>query len=146
MLLYIVIKKRTLLKGRWLKNIISCPLLFVIFFIIVAFNILFLKVIYNAVTNYYILEIMPNNTILITLIIAILSPFINVLGFMIGCYYMKNKEVKEKSIEIERLNNLSQNIRLYINNGNYDNILWKLNGVSIEVENIAKGIYDKDKL
>ncbi len=146
LILYFVIKKRTLLEGRWLKNIISCPLLFVIFFIIVAFNILFLKVIYNAVTNYYILEVMPNHSILITLIIVVLSPFINVLGFMIGCYYMKNKEVKEKSIEIERLNNLSQNIRLYINNGNYENILWKLNGVSIEVENIAKGIYNKDKL
>jgi hypothetical protein len=58
---------------------------------------------------------------------------------------MKNKEIRNKSSEVEKLNNLSQNIRLYINHGNYDNILWELNGVRIEVENIAKSIYDKDK-
>lgn len=145
MLLYFVIKKRTLLKGRWLKHILSCPLLLVVFFIIVAFDISFLKIIYEAITNYYILETMTNNSILILLVVVILSPIINILGFLIGCYYMKNKEIREKNVEIEKLNNLSQNIRNYINNGNYDNILWKLNGVSIEVENIAKSIYDKDK-
>lgn len=145
LLLYFVIRKRTLLKGRWLKHILSYPLLSVLFLIVVTFNILFLKIIYETVTNYYILEVMSNNSILILLIVVILSPIINILGFLIGCYYMKNKEIKEKSSEVEKLNNLSQNIRLYINNGNYDNILWKLNGVSIEVENIAKSIYDKDK-
>lgn len=145
LLLYFVTRKRTLLKGRWLKHILSYPLLSVLFLIVVTFNILFLKIIYETVTNYYILEVMSNNSILILLIVVILSPIINILGFLIGCYYMKNKEIKEKSSEVEKLNNLSQNIRLYINNGNYDNILWKLNGVSIEVENIAKSIYDKDK-
>ncbi len=145
LLLYFVIRKRTLLKGRWLKHILTYPVLSLLFFIVVIFNILFLKIIYETVTNYYILEVMPDNSILILLIIVILSPVINILGFLIGCYYMKNRETKEKSIEVEKLDNLSQNIKLYINNGNYDNILWKLNGISIEVDNIAKSIYDKDK-
>ncbi|QNU65399.1 hypothetical protein EHE19_010660 [Ruminiclostridium herbifermentans] len=146
LLLYFVTKKRTLLKGQWLKHILSSPLLSAIYYVIVLFNVLFLKVIYEAITNYYVLEEMSKNSVFILLIAIILSPVINIVGFMIGCYYVKNKEIEVKNIEAEKLNNLSENIRLYIKNGNYDNILWKLNGVRIEVENIAKGIYDRDKL
>lgn len=151
LLLYFVIKKRTLLQGHWLKLILSSNLLTVLLIIIVTFNILFSLILYKALISYKILsntnlDVESGSSILFLFIGIILFSMINILGFLTGCYYLKDKEMKDRLSEAEKLYNLSENIRMYINKGNYDNIMWKLNGVSIEVENIADSIYQENKM
>ncbi|PYG87042.1 hypothetical protein LY28_02425 [Ruminiclostridium sufflavum DSM 19573] len=145
LLLYFVIRKRTFLKGRWLKPILSSPLLTALLFSIIVFNILFLQIVYKTVISVETLKELSSTSIVVLLIGVVLSPIINIMAFLIGCYYLKDKEIKDKVSEAEKLHNLSENIRVYINHGNYDNIRWKLNGVKIEVEDIADSIYKDDE-
>lgn len=141
LLLYFVSRKRTLLKGRLLKPILSNRIPSVIFSTLVFINILFLWIMYKSiVTDKALISISHISQIFIVFGV-VLFPILNVSGLVWSSYYMKNKEINDKKIANEKLNILLKKIDLFTNNDNYDNIKWKFNEIGMGIEEVADSLY-----
>jgi len=140
-LLYFVCKKRTLLKGKLLKPILSNSLLSVIFSLLVLFNIVFLELVVKAIVFDDMLITISQNSLILILVSVVLFPMLNISGLLWGFYHLKDKETKDKKIASEKLNILLNKIELYTKSGDRDNIMWKLNEIGLGIEEVADSLY-----
>ncbi|MHB8065033.1 MAG: hypothetical protein ACYDG2_20845 [Ruminiclostridium sp.] len=140
-LLYFVCKKRTLLKGRLLKPVLSNPILSVILSVLVVFNVLFLWMMYKSIVYDKVLISISHFSQILIVFSVVLFPILNISGILWGFYYMKDKEINDKKIATDKLYNLLNKIELYANTENYDNIKWKLNELGIGIEEVADSLY-----
>lgn len=145
LLLYFVSRKRTLLKGRFLKHILSNPILTVIFSVLVVFNVSFLWMMYKVIIYDKVLISISHFSQIIIVFGVIFFPIINISGLLWGFYYMKDKETKDKKIANEKLCILLKDIELFTNNDNYDNIKWKLNEIGMGIEKVANSLYKENE-
>ncbi len=144
-LLYLISKRRTLLKGRLIKNMLSSPILIIIFSFLVLCNIFFLWLMYNFIVYDKVL-IGFQRISQIFIIIGIVSfPMLNISALLWGFYYMKNSETKDKKKASEKLYILLKEIEIYTNNENYDNIRWKLNEIGMGIKDVAQNLYKENE-
>ncbi len=141
LLFYLISRKRTLLKGKLLKPILSNPMLAVISSISVVINILFLQVMVQAIAyDKVLVNFLPISKICIILGV-VLFPMVNISGLLWGFYLLKDKETYEKKIASEQLKDLLVKIELHIKDVKYDNIRWKLNEIGMDVDKVANSLY-----
>lgn len=145
LLLYLISRKRTLLKGRLLKHLLSNSILSVIFSVLVVFNVLFLRMMYEAIAFDELLITTSHASQIYMLIGIFIFPVLNILGLLWGFYFIKNKETNDKKIAYEKLHILLKDLKLYTNNENYDNIRWKLNEIGMGIEVVAESLYKEDE-
>lgn len=143
-LLYFVSNKRTLLKGRLLKPIISNRILTIIFSALVLFNIIFLWMMYKAIVYDNLLVNTSHFSQILIVLGVVFFPISNVLGLLWGFYYLKDKEINNNKIANEKLHILLKEIELFSNNDNYGNIKWKLNEIGMGIEEVADIIYKEN--
>ncbi len=139
-LLYLVCRKRTLLRGRLSKYIFANSKLSILFSFFGLFNVAYIFVMYKAVVYDKALVLMSLSSQIITVIGIILFPLVNTLGLMWIPYYVKNLEAIDKKNAAEKLQNLINKIEVYTNNGEYDNIRWKLNEIGIGIEEVSNSL------
>ncbi len=144
-LLYFVCRKRTLLKGKLLKPILSNFISTAIFSLFVAFNLMFLLIMYKVIVCDKVLKTVPFNYQIIIVIGVVLFPILNISGFVWSSYYMKNRETKDKKIATQKLLNLLNKIEMYTNVGNCGNIRWELNEIGIGIEEVADSLYRENQ-
>jgi hypothetical protein len=145
LLSYMVSRKRTLLKGRLIKNLLSSPITATIFSLLLFSHILFLQMLCRAIIfDKLLISISLISQIFILTGIVIL-PIVNISGFLWGFYLLKNKEIKDRKNASEKLYKLLKNIELYTYNENYDNIRWKLNEIGMDIEDVAKTLYKESE-
>lgn len=140
-LLYLVCRKRTLLRGRLFKYIFANSKLSILFSLFGTFNVVYIVVMYKAVVYDRALALMPISSQIITVMGIILFPLVNTLGLMWIPYYIKNLETIDKKNATQKLQNLINTIEIYTNNGDYDNIRWKLNEIGISIEEVSNSLY-----
>ena len=143
LLLYLISRKRTLLKGRLVKNLLSSPLLIIIFFLLLLTNISFLWIVYKVIVFDKVLISIPSLSQVFIVMSIVIFPMLNISGFLWSSYFLKNKEVKDKKVASEKLNKLLKDIESYTNNSKYDNIRWKLNEIGVGIEDVAKNLYEE---
>lgn len=139
-------RRRTLLKGRLVKNLLAHPVLIVIFTFLVLTNILFLWFMYRSIIFERKLLNIPVLYQFFTTIGIVSFPMVNISSFLWGFYLLKNKETVDKKVASEKLHILLKDIESYTNNEKYDNIRWKLNEVSMGIEEVAEKLYKDDGL
>ncbi|MDF2986586.1 MAG: hypothetical protein K0R50_2096 [Eubacterium sp.] len=142
---YLVSRKRTLLKGQLIKNILSNPVLTVIFSLLVFANILFLQMLGTAIMFDKVLISISRISQMFIITGVIMFPIINISGFLWGFYILKNREINDKKNASEKLYKLLKDIELYTNNEKYDNIRWKLNEIGVDIEEVAKALYKESE-
>ncbi len=146
LLCYLVSKKRTFLKGQLLRNILSSPVLSVIFSILVLINILFLWLMYKIIVfDRVLISVSPFYQVFI-IISVILFPMLNLSGLIWSSYLLKSKETKDKKSASEQLHSLLRELELYTFNGKYSNIRWKLNKISTDIEEVANNLYKEKEI
>jgi len=143
LLCYLVNKKRSFLKGQHFRNLLSSPVLSVIFFISVLINILFLWFMYKAIVFDRILMSVPQFYQVFITIALLLFPLLNLSGLIWSFYILKSKEVKDKKSASDQLHNLLKELDLYVSDGEFGNIRWKLNKISTDIEEVANNLYGK---
>ncbi len=141
LLLYLISRRRTLLKGRLIKNLVSNPILLVIFSLLVFSNILFLWIMYNSIVYDKVLIDVPRLTQIFIIMCTVIFPMLNISGLLWFFYILKNKEAKDKKIASDSLYKLMKDIETYTRNEKYDNIRWKLNEIGMGIEEVAKKLY-----
>ncbi len=145
LLCFLINRKRTQVKGLIIRNILSQPVLAVILCSLVIFNILLLYLFGTAiVVDKVLISISRVSQILIITGVAIF-PLLNISGFLWVFYFIKNKEIRDKKNVLERLQNLVENIELYTNKEEYENIKWKLNEIKMDIEDVSKTLYVERK-
>lgn len=147
-LLYFVCKKRTLLKGKLIKSILSMPKLTVIFSFLLLINIVFLEMMVKAIAFDGMLVAMSHTSLTFVLIGVVLFSMLNISGIFWGFYHLKERDIWDKKIASDKLRSLQKKVELYTNNGNNDNIIWKFNEIGMDIERIADSLYTEntDKL
>lgn len=145
LLLYLISRRRTLLKGRLIKNILSNRVLLVIFSLLVFSNILFLWFMYKSIVFDKVLISVPRLNQAFIIMCTVIFPMVNISGLLWSSYLLKNKEIRDKKNASEKLYKLLENIELYTNNENYDNIRWKLNEIGVDIEAVAKTLYKESE-
>lgn len=138
---YLVSRKRTLLKGRLIKNMLSNSVLTVIFSLLVFFDIMFLQMFGTAIMIDKVLISIPHLSQMFIITGVVIFPILNISGFLWGFYLLKNKEIKDKKTASEKLYKLLKDIELYTKNDKYDNIRWKLNEIGVGIEEVAEALY-----
>lgn len=141
LLCYLVSKKRTFLKGQLFKNILSSPVLTAILSLLVLVNILFLWLMYKTIVFDGVLESVSHFYQVLTIISVVLFPMLNLSGLIWSSYFLRNKDTKDRKNASDKLYKLLDEMDLYTNNGNYDNIKWKLNEIGIGIEEVAQNLY-----
>lgn len=140
-LICFVARKRSLLKGNIFKHIISSPILSSLTSIVFFFDFLFLYIMYYAIVYEKVLvDSLPSFQVMI-IVGVILFPILNILALVWGIYYVENRAVHKQKLISDKLSNLLNNVKLYTNNENYDNIKWKLNEIGIGIEEVADSLY-----
>ncbi len=141
LLLYLISRKRTLLRGRLLRNLLTTPLLTTIFSLLVLSNITFLWYLYKSIVFD---KVLISNSYISQMVIitsVVIFPILNISGFLWGVYLIKNKEARDKKNASEKLYKLLNDMKSYSNNEKYDNIRWKLNEIGVGIEEVAKKLY-----
>lgn len=144
LLLYFVIKKRTLQKGELLKPILSDTVHLFIFSLIVAFNIIFLCIMYKYIIYDRALINISHISQILVIIIIILFPNLNIFALVLISYYIKEKETNDKKLATEKLQLLLKNIDEYDINEKND-INWKLNEIEIGIGEVADILYKENR-
>ena len=139
-LLYFVCKKRTTLKGNFIKPLLN-PVLSGIFCLILFLNILFLELVYKAIAIKGMFITDSHESLIIVLIGIVLFPMINIFGTLWGFYHIKDKDISDKKLASDKLHILQKKIELYTNNVSYDNVTWKFNEIGMDIEKIADSLY-----
>lgn len=137
LLIYLAIKKRTVLKRNIFKLIFVNPTLLILTLLIVTINLFFLWIFYKIIIFDKLLISFSSIIQLIIIIGVIIFPIINILSFTYSIYYIKNKEMNNKKILKEKLQDVSSNLTLYTNNDDWTNINWKLNEIGLGIEDIT---------
>lgn len=145
-LLYLILKKRTLLKGNIFAYIFESKFLSSLTALITIFNLFFLYCSYKFIIYDKILTNIQPASQLFIIIGIILLPLFNISIFLWGLYHIKNNDILERKNICQRLENLSNDIKIYINDGNYDNIKWKLNEIDMVIDEVTKNLYYKKLL
>ncbi len=140
---YLVSRKRTLLKGRLIKTILSSPVVAVVLSVLVILNILFLQMMCKAIIFDKVLITISRISQMFIITGVVLFPILNISGTLWSFYFIKNKETHDKKNASEKLNKLLKDIEIYTNNSKYDNISWKLNEIGVGIEDIAKNLYEE---
>jgi len=141
LLLYLISRRRTLLKGRLIKNLVSNPILLFIFSLLVLSNIMFLWFVYNSIVFDKVLIAVPRLTQIFIIMCTVIFPMLNISGLLWCFYILKNKEAKDRKTASESLYKLMRDIESYTKNEKYDNIRWKLNEIGLGIEEVAKKLY-----
>jgi len=142
-LIFNIIRKRTILRGNIIKQITSSPLITTITFTTIILNLLFLSTMYNAIIKH---ELLHKTSLLMKLTIivgVVLVPIINISSLVLGIYHTANHAAKKKKNASDTLFNLVDNIKAYMNNREYDNVAWKLNEISTIIENVSQELYER---
>jgi len=140
-LIFLIIKKRTLLKANIIKPISNSKAHIALTSIVVVFDLIFMLVLITVVCYD---KILINSSFLFQIFIIIgtcIFPLINIFALAFGVYLKENKAVKKDKDASEKLKALSDKINLYTNDENYDNIKWKLNEINMEIEEISQVLY-----
>jgi len=143
-LIFLIIRKRTLLKGNIVKYIISNPLITFITFTIVIFNLSFLAIMYNAIIYRNLLTHLSFLIRSIIIVTVQLLPIINIASLIWGIYHTANHAATKQKDASDTLYNLADNIKVYINNSEYNDIAWKLNEISGIIENVSQDLYERN--
>lgn len=145
LLAYLISRKRTLLRGRFIKNILSNSIVAVIFSVFVFINILFLQMTCKAIIFDKVLISISHLSQMLIITGVVMFPILNISGFLWGVYLLKNKENIDKKNASEKLYRLLKDMELYVNNQKYDNIRWKFNEFGMGIEEIAKTLYKESE-
>ena len=140
-LIYLIAKKRTLLEGKAFKHIFSSTLLTVSTAMLTVFNFLILFFAGKVIVYERVLINMPLVSQVISVILVVLFPIVNLCGLIWCLYYVENRAVQKQKKAFEKLQEIREEIRTYTNNANCDNIMWKLNEVSAGIEEISANLY-----
>ena len=145
LLLYFVIKKRTLLKGKLFKPILSNTVHLLIYSVIVAFNIVFLCIMYKYIIYDRALVSISQISQILIIIVVVLFPTLNIFALVFITYYIKEKETNDKKLATEKLQLLLKNIDTYSANGKSDTINWELNELGMGIEEVADILYKENE-
>lgn len=144
-LAYVIVKRRTLLKGNVFKCIAESRFLSVTILFIVAFDLFFVYAVYNLTVYWRLLANLSHFTQVLVIITVVLFPLLNISAFIWVIYYVKNKEMQDKKVVHDSLNRLFSEIMEYTNEENYDNLKWKLNEIGADIGKIAGDLYNSEK-
>lgn len=145
LLFHLIIKRRTLLKGNIFKHIFTSSVISIITILLIVFNLLFLWVMNEIIAFQKLLFTFPYAMRLILIIIVMIFPLLNILAYLWCSYFLKNRETEQKKISSDKLYKLLENLKLYTNNENYDNIRWKLNQIGMDIQEIAESLYQEEE-
>lgn len=140
-LVFFVIKKRTLLKANLLLPILENKVSKFLAYTIVICNFGFALVMGREICYERILSSLSMDIKCIIILSTVLFPIINISALVYGFYNIKNRDIqkqKEISGEIVKLLN---GLKEYAECEKYDNIKWKLNEMSIDMKKIAESLY-----
>ena len=140
-LLYFISQKRTLLKGKVLKCIISNSIVLTITSIVSLFNVIFFIVAFKIINYDRALLNMRLSMQILIIVGVILFPILNISGLLWNVYCIKNKEINDKKIASDKLSILLNEIKIYTEKENYDNIKWKLNEIGMGIEEVVTDLY-----
>jgi hypothetical protein len=141
LLLYFVIRKRTLQKGKLFAPILSDTAHLLIFSVIVAFNIIFLCIMYKYIIYDRALLYIPHISQLLIIIIVILFPNMNIFTLVLISYYIIEKETTSRKLAAEKLQLLLKYTDTYSINEK-SNVGWKLNALETGIEEVEDILYD----
>lgn len=144
-LIFLVVKRRTLLKANIIRPIFESKITTFLTFIVVIFDFVFMFVMVKAICYEKVLVNIPSDLRTLVIMGISLFPVINLSGLIWGLYAMKDGEIQANKVTSDCLYNLLNEITLYTNNDKFDNIKWKLNEVGLSIEKIAKNLYLTDK-
>ncbi len=141
LLLYLIVKKRTSLKGNIFKHIIARPTLLALTSLFVTLNLLFLWIMNKLIMFEKILIDFSYTMQMLIIIGIIIFPIINISTFVWSIYYIKNREVKNKRIIKERLQEILNKLDYHTYKEDWSNTKWKLNEIGMGIEEIATDLY-----
>lgn len=121
-LFYILIKKESLVNINVLKVIVKSKSIAAVTVFVLLFNMVFLFIMWKLITYDKILVHLSSATQIVVIIASILFPIFNVIALWCMIFGLKSKEVYEKTLSKERLNQLADILKVYAQNGMYDKI------------------------
>lgn len=144
-LMFLIAKKRALTKNNIFKYIFANPILSISTFTFILLNLLFLWVLYKLIVfDQILINFSPQIQFLIVIFVIVL-PLLNISVFFISIYYIQNKELRIKKIAEKKLINVANKINNYSKNKDVHDLQWKLNEISIDINNLTKNFYSEDE-
>lgn len=138
-------RKRTLLKANIFKVIFENKTLTILSLFILISNFAFMMLMYKTIVYEKILVDLSFELRIIEILTVCSVPTLNIILFLLGVYYIKNKETEKQKNIAEIISNLSNEVKLYTNSEEYDNIKWKLNGLGNQLDDLTQILYLYDK-
>jgi len=140
-LIFNIVRKRTILRGNIIKQITSSSLILIITFFAIILNLSFLSIMNNAIINHQLLHKAPLSIKLTIVIGVVLVPITNISSLIWGIYHSASRVAEKQKDVFNSLYNLADNIKTYMENNEYNNVTWKLNEISKTIEDISQKLY-----
>lgn len=140
LLAFMVAHKRALLKTNIIKVVLASRALTAFTLVNLISNLCFLIVMYRMVCYERVLEGLSADVRLIVIIGICLLPLINLSTLIGSIYYLKNCEAAGKKATVEQIKNLRTKVKATGDARSIHTILWKLNGLYTNLDDIARGL------
>jgi len=137
---FFVNKKRTLIKGNLIRYLVKNPVISILLSLVIVFDVLFLHVMYRAIVYGKLLVGLSLMFQILVLVGTILFPLLNIAALIWALYYNENKEMLERRNIKLKLEVLLEEINAYKDNENFSNVRWKLNEISMVIDEITDDI------
>jgi hypothetical protein len=144
-LAFLIIKKRTILKANILKPVFESRISVFLTLTALIFDLMFMLTMVKIITYEKILNNISEKLQIIIILGITLFPLINLSALIWGFYNIKNRELKDKKMASDKINDIVAEINLYTDTDKYDNIKWKLYEISKEMKEISGCLYDLEK-
>lgn len=144
-LAFFVVKRRTLLKANIIKIIFGSKILAMWTLIIVTFDFTFMFIMVKVVGYEKVLASMPSELRFVVIIAICVFPILNISALLWCIYYVENRAKRKQKEVAEKLNILSNEIKKYTINENYDNIKWKLHEIETYIKQVGQSLYPVSK-
>lgn len=139
-LVFLVLRKKTILKANVLKPIFESRVLTVITAVsIVLHGIFFYIMMKTVIYDKILINLSATMRLLVVLGICIL-PVLNMLLLIWVIYYIKNYEALRLKRINNNLGNIIESIKEYEFNEDYGNIKWKLNEINVKIEQVTQSL------
>jgi len=145
LLSFLISRKRTQVRGLFIRTILSRPVLAVMFCILIFFNILFLQLMCNAILFDKVLIEISNISQALIISCVVMFPMLNISGLILCFYIVKSIETKDKKNASEKLHSILMKIDQYKKCAKHDNIIWKLNEFSKDIGDVANILYKENE-
>ncbi|MCR4441308.1 MAG: hypothetical protein QHH10_04100 [Peptococcaceae bacterium] len=145
LLVFLLAHKRSLLKARIIKIIFESKVLVALTIAALLINLYFYLIMYNVVCYEKALVALPAGLRLAAVLGVCLFPVVNLSALVWCIYYLKNSETAKKKAASASLRKIVAEIKAYPEGGNRDHLVWALNGLAVNLEEVADELYSEEQ-